>query len=162
MKDFLVRFSNKTHKDYIPIDIEKENNVMVRILKKMFGIGNCYKPMFPVQKIKDFIIALKTIENVSLFIYTSLHPTIANAILTRLQLHPYFPETHRRYCVLENNDDQKHAIQVDEHTHRVIIITPTSEDHTQEDEKYFLILKPKPQDINFLKKSFRTVKDFIE
>ena len=113
MKDFLLRFSDKTHKDYIPIDVDKETNVLAMIVKKMLGIGNCYKPMFPLQKIKDFIMAMKTIKNVELFIYTSLQPTIANAVLTRLQLQSYFPESHRRYCVLENNDDQKHAIQVD-------------------------------------------------
>ena len=73
----------------------------------------------------------------------------------------YFPETHRRYCVLENNDDQKHAIQVDQETFRVIIMTPTHEDHTYEDDKYFLVLKPKIQEINFLKNTVKTLKTFI-
>ena len=87
---------------------------------------------------------------------------VADAILTRLQLYSYFPETHRKYCVLENNDDQKHAINVDEHTHRVIIMTPTYEDHTYEDDKYFLVAKTKTQEINFLKNTYRTVKKFID
>lgn len=73
-----------------------------------------------------------------------------------------FPETHRKYCELQNNDDQKHAIQVDQDTHRVIIMTPTYEDHFYEDDKYFLVLRPKIQEINFLKNTLKTLKNFIE
>jgi hypothetical protein len=38
----------------------------------------------------------------------------------------------RKYCDLQNQDDQKHAIEVDRDTRRVIIITPTYDDHYSE------------------------------
>ena len=51
----------------------------------------------------------------------------------------------RKFCDLENHDDQKHAIEVDRDSRRVMIVTPTYDDHRHEDEKYFLVLRPKPE-----------------
>lgn len=35
----------------------------------------------------------------------------------------------RKFCDLNNHDDKKHAISVDQDTSRVIILTPTKNDH---------------------------------
>lgn len=39
----------------------------------------------------------------------------------------------RKYCDLLNSDDQKHAIEVDQESRRVVIVTPTYDDHRDED-----------------------------
>lgn len=44
----------------------------------------------------------------------------------------------------------------------MIIVTPTHDDHTYEDDKYFLVLRPQKEEINFLKNTFKTLKDFVE
>ena len=44
----------------------------------------------------------------------------------------------------------------------MIIVTPTREDHLHEDEKYFLILRPKTDELNYLRKVFWMFKNFVE
>lgn len=44
----------------------------------------------------------------------------------------------------------------------MVIITPSYSDHTYEDEKYFLVLKPKTGELNFLRDSLRSIKCFVE
>lgn len=72
-------------------------------------------------------------RKVELMLYSSIQPEIAEAILSKLQIDKYFPPEKRKFCDLENDDDQKHAIQVDQDSRRVIILTPSYEDHTYED-----------------------------
>ena len=64
IKDFLVRYSNKAISGFIPFDAPNYDGYMIQFIKKIFGIGNFYKPLFPVQKIKDFIVGIKSIKNV--------------------------------------------------------------------------------------------------
>lgn len=73
-----------------------------------------------------------------------------------------FPSSTRRFCDLQNKDDHKHAIEVDRDSRRVIIITSTDKDHHEEDEKYFLVLKPRADEWNFLKIWFKKIKNFVE
>ena len=95
-------------------------------------------------------------------LYTTLPPNIASIILDKLQLDSYFPTDNRRFCELNSDDDQKHAIEVDQDTRRVIIITPTHDDHTYEDDKYFLVLRPKTEEMNYLKNTLKMLKHFID
>ena len=88
-------------------------------------------------------------------LYSSMPPVIADAILSQLQIDRFLPKNRRKFCDLENDDDQKHAIQVDQESRRVIIITPSHDDHTYEDEKYFLVIRPNTRKLDFLKNSLR-------
>ena len=56
--------------------------------------------MFSLQKVKEFVVGLKNLPHVEVYIYTSLSPTIANILIDKLHLSSYFPETHRKYCEL--------------------------------------------------------------
>lgn len=84
---------------------------------------------------------LNSIPKVSLHLYTSLD--IATAVINKLGIEKCFPSSARKFCDLQNKDDHKHAIEVDKDSRRVVIITSTYEDHHYEDEKYFLVIKPK-------------------
>lgn len=94
---------------------------------------------------------LCAVDKISLMLYTSLEPEVAEVILFKLGIEKCFPVDMRKFCDLENHDDQKHAIEVDRDSRRVLIVTPTYDDHRHEDEKYFLVLRPKPEEPNFLK-----------
>lgn len=124
--------------------------------------GHYYRPLFSVQKIKEFIFGLKAIENVELCLYSSLEPEIADSLLNKLNIGSCFPQNRRKFCDLDNDDDQKHAILVDQDSRRVIIITPSYDDHFYEDEKYFLVLRPKFGDISYLRDILRRLKAFLE
>lgn len=91
-----------------------------------------------------------------------MNPKIAEAVLDKLQIGKFFPPSKRKYCDLENDDDQKHAIQVDQNSQRVIIITSSYDDHTFEDEKYFLVLRPNTLETNYLRDTLRMIKTFVE
>lgn len=95
-------------------------------------------------------------------LYTSLEPEIAETILSKLGIDRCFPTNMRKYCDLENSDDQKHAIEVDQESRRVVIVTPTYDDHRDEDEKYFLVLRPKTGEQQFLKTCLKLLKNFVE
>lgn len=88
---------------------------------------------------------LSAVDKISLMLYTSLEPEVAEVILFKLGIDKCFPVDMRKFCDLENHDDQKHAIEVDRDSRRVLIVTPTYDDHRHEDEKYFLVLRPKPE-----------------
>lgn len=64
IKDFLVSYTSKYTTGYIPLDMLNDDNLVVKLINKVFGIGKFYKPMFPVQKIKEFVIGMKNIKNV--------------------------------------------------------------------------------------------------
>ena len=58
---------------------------------------------------------------------------------------------------------KKHAIDVDKDSRRVIILTPNKEDHSWEDQKYFLVLNPNDgKNNNFLKESLKILRSFFE
>lgn len=64
-------------------------------------------------------------ENVQLYLYTSLQKEFTSRILRKLGIEHYFPEHHRRYC---QDDDiklnhKKHPAWVDSLTKRVMIVT---------------------------------------
>jgi len=76
---------------------------------------------------------LSSLNKVSLILYTSLESSVAEVILNKLGIERCFPTDMRKFCDLENHDDQKHAIEVDQDSRRVVIITPTYDDHRHED-----------------------------
>lgn len=84
-------------------------------------------------KIKDFVQGLAEIKKVEVMIYSSMRPYIVEAILGKLQINRLIPLEKRKFCDLDNDDDQKHAIQVDQDSRRVLIITPSHDDHSYED-----------------------------
>lgn len=56
----------------------------------------------------------------------------------------------------------KHAIEVDKDSRRVVIITPSKLDHNWFDEKYFIVLNPKRGGKhNFLKDNLRILKNLF-
>jgi len=75
------------------------------------------------------MFGLSSVSKISLMLYTSLEPEIAEVILYKLGIDKCFPVDMRKYCDLLNHDDQKHAIEVDQDSRRVIIVTPTYDDH---------------------------------
>lgn len=134
------------------------SNWLSTLFYRVCGLGNYYKPLFAHQRIRDFISELNSMENVCLVLYTSLPGLVADRILERLRISKYFPTAMRRFCDLKNKDDQKHAIEVDRETRRVMIITPNREDHRHEFDQYFLIMKPSLDDDSFLKNWARKLK----
>jgi hypothetical protein len=57
----------------------------------------------------------------------------------------------------------KHASEVDFNTRRVMIITPTHDDHSSEDSRYFLVLHNRRNRwSNFLRSSSQMLKFFFE
>ena len=88
-------------------------------------------------------------------LYSSMPPVIADAILAQLQIDRFLPKERRKFCNLDNDDDQKHAIQVDQESRRVIIITPSYDDHLYEDDKYFLVIRPKTEELIFLRNTLK-------
>ena len=45
----------------------------------------------------------------------------------------------RRSCLDIASEQLKHPIEVDVSTKRVVIVTPSTDDHSDEDSKYFLV-----------------------
>lgn len=158
---FLVKYQNRLASACLPLNIQRQESFIAKVFRRVWGLGDYYRPLFSLHKIRDFISGMNSIENAEIFLYSSLPPNVANGILAKLQLDSEFPETHRRFCEVQNHDDLKHAIQIDQDTRRVIIVTPSREDHLQEDEKYFLILRPKTDELNYLRKVFWLLKKFV-
>lgn len=75
------------------------------------------------------MFGLAAVPKISLMLYTSLQPEVVEVILYKLGIDRCFPVDMRKYCDLKNDDDQKHAIEVDQDSRRVIIVTPTYDDH---------------------------------
>lgn len=134
----------------------------MRTFKKVFKLGHFYKPLFAIAKIRDFVQGLAEMNKVQLMLYSSMSPVIAEAVLIQLQIDRFFPADKRKFCDLENDDDQKHAIQVDQDSRRVIILTPSYDDHTYEDERYFLVIRPRTEELNFLKDTLKSIKSLVE
>lgn len=69
---------------------------------------------------------ISSLENVELYLYTSLNKNFTSKLLKKLSIEQYFPENHRRYC--EDSDIKlnykKHPAWVDSFTKRVMIVTP--------------------------------------
>ena len=102
------------------------------------------------------------ISNIELFIYTTFSPEILTNILHKLRISEYFPSTHRKFCAFSHQDTKKHGVDIDGDTRRVIILTPSHEDYVEEDEKYFLVLKGKMGQIDYLNNCLKIVRDFVE
>ena len=66
----------------------------------MFNLGHYYKPMFPLQKIKEFMVGLSSLNKVSLILYTSLESSVAEVILNKLGIERCFPSDMRKFCDL--------------------------------------------------------------
>lgn len=56
-------------------------NIWNKVKNKVFNKNWFYKPIFPLQKIKEFFLSLRRIARVSLMLYTSLDEKVADAVL---------------------------------------------------------------------------------
>lgn len=56
------------------------------------------------------MLGLSSLNKVSLILYTSLESSVAEVILNKLGIERCFPSDMRKFCDLDNHDDQKHAI----------------------------------------------------
>lgn len=128
-----MKYSNRPKHGYLPLPIILEHNWLTKWVKETLKIGHYYKPLFAMTKIKDFVQGLAEIKKVEVMIYSSMRPYIVEAILGKLQINRLIPLEKRKFCDLDNDDDQKHAIQVDQDSRRVLIITPSHDDHSYED-----------------------------
>lgn len=114
-------------------------------------------------KIKSFLKALSALDNVELYLYTSLDKHFTEKILQKLGIEEYFPEEHRRYSEEEDVklSQKKHASWVDSNTRRVMIVTPNREDYDEEDKKYFLVLN-KLKKHKLLKSALGLIRHVVE
>lgn len=106
--------------------------------------------MFSQKKIQQFVERLSNLRNVELVLYTSLPENATSALLDKIKLDAMIPPNRRRFCNLKSRDGSKHAILVDQYSKRVMILTPSPYDHVYEDEKYFLLTRPRITDLDYL------------
>ena len=98
--------------------------------------------MFEKTKIRSFLKNLKSLNNIELYLYTSLSKSFAESVLKKIGIDDIFPSDLRRYCEEEERqlNEKKHPTWIDHNTRRVIILTPNKEDVDDDNRKYFLIL----------------------
>ena len=72
-------------------------------------------------------------------LYTALEPEVADCLLRRLDLAKYFRPESRIFP----SEHLKHPTEIDSNTKRIIILTATRKDHTEEDSQYFLVASKK-------------------
>jgi hypothetical protein len=109
----------------------------------MLGFGIIYFRLKEHRKnIISFIESLLKTKKVELYLYTALEEEIADILLKRLGLAVYFKKDHRLYYA-ESPEKMKHPTEVDSNIKRVVILTGSRQDHSEEDSQYFLVLKRK-------------------
>ena len=96
----MVKQAQRMHQSYLPLDIKSQENFIVSKIKQWLGFGHFYKPLFPINKIKEFVQGLVDIKKVELVLYTSMKPKVAEAIISKLQIDKYIAKDRRKYCDL--------------------------------------------------------------
>lgn len=88
---FLVKYQQRMGPGCLPLNIKRHENPLMKLFRGAYGSNDYYRPMFSLQKIREFISDMNSIENAELFLYSSLPPNVANGILKKLQLDSEFP-----------------------------------------------------------------------
>jgi hypothetical protein len=108
---------------------------------RFLGKGYFYRLKDSKRNLVNFMETLTENQKIQLFLYTTLPIQVVEIILSRQGLLKYFPESFRRSCKEITCGSIKHPIEVDIHTKRVVILTGSKDDHLEEDNKYFLVIK---------------------
>lgn len=91
IKDLLIKYSTKSSVGFLPLELPTKPSKWEELKRKFFNVGNFYRPIFSIQKTKEFIFGLKSLSKVGLILYTSLDPEVADVILKKLGVEKCFP-----------------------------------------------------------------------